>query len=89
MNNVENNVVAEATETVCTEVHFKRDYAPHRRSSIRICKECGKAYIMTDNDVLYYVHKYDTLPLKCEACRKKAREANPYPKTDETSSVSK
>ena len=51
-----------------------RDYAPHRRVSIRICRKCGKTYILSDNDIKHYVKKYDTIPLHCEKCREKKYE---------------
>lgn len=50
---------------------IKRDFAPHRRVSIRICKECGKTWILNDSDATYYIQKFGTLPLRCEECRKK------------------
>lgn len=50
---------------------IKRDYAPHRRVSYRICKDCGKMYVLTDGDAMYFLEKYKALPLRCEDCRKK------------------
>lgn len=53
---------------------IKRDYAPHRRTSYRICKECGKMYPLSDNDAIHYISKYGNLPLRCESCRLKQRK---------------
>jgi hypothetical protein len=58
-----------------------RDFAPHRRVSIRICKECGKTYVLSDNDAVHYITTYGSLPLRCDVCREKKRVAMPY--TDE------
>lgn len=49
---------------------IKRDYAPHRRVSYRICKDCGKMYVLTDGDAMYFLEKYKALPLRCEDCQK-------------------
>lgn len=56
---------------------------PHRRVSIRICKDCGRTYILSDKDATYFVSKYATLPLRCEECRKKAKGSEPDPETTE------
>lgn len=87
---MENNFVEEKVATIENEVHsevssFKRDYAPHRRSSIRICKECGEAYVISDNDIIYFVKKFGTIPLNCEKCRAKkiAKRVSNVEVTDE------
>lgn len=53
------------------EKTFKREYAPHRRASIRICKQCGKNYTISDSDTIYFVTKFGTIPLMCPDCRQK------------------
>jgi predicted nucleic acid-binding Zn ribbon protein len=67
--------------TVKEQVVIKRDFAPHRRVSHRICKTCGKGYILSDNDAIFFIKKFDTLPLKCEDCRLKNR-TDDYVKDD-------
>lgn len=84
-NNKANNVVTVENESNEGTV-FKRDYCPHRKASSRICKECGKIYILTDKDAMYYINKYGSMPLRCEECRKKAREAAPWPTSTEDDS---
>jgi hypothetical protein len=49
---------------------------PHRRISIRICQDCGKAYVMSDNDLIYYVQKFGTIPLRCDECKERRRKMN-------------
>ena len=56
---------------------IKRDMVIHRRSSIRVCKDCGKFFVLSDNDAMHYITKYSSLPLRCEECRKRVRESNP------------
>ena len=68
-NTVENNEVI----TTTTSNTIKRDFAPHRRASARICKTCGRFYIISDNDVMWYINKFGTMPLRCEVCREKNR----------------
>lgn len=53
---------------------FKRQYAPHRRVSYRICRDCGHMYVLTDSDAVHYITTYGQLPLRCEECRKRVRE---------------
>ena len=60
-------------------VKIKRDYVMHRRASVRLCKDCGKFYVISDNDIIHYVTKYNNLPQRCPDCREKVRRANPYP----------
>lgn len=55
------------------KTEIKRDFAPHRRCSIRICERCGKVYIMSDNDIVYYATKYNQLPIRCPECREVRR----------------
>lgn len=80
---IENENVEENT------TKFKRDYAPHRRVSTRVCKSCGKTYVMPDSDMAYYFTKFGTFPLKCEECRKKNREMNPIAKEEITTEDNK
>lgn len=56
---------------------FKRDTVIHRKASVRLCKDCGKFFVLSDSDAMHYVTKYNSLPLRCEDCRKKNRESNP------------
>lgn len=56
------------------KVIVKREYAPHRRTSYRICKQCGKMYALSDNDAIHFITTYGNLPLRCERCREKRRE---------------
>ena len=48
---------------------YKRKMIPYREVSIRHCSKCGRTYIVTDNDMLYYASKYGTVPQTCERCR--------------------
>jgi hypothetical protein len=73
-------IIKENTEQ--TEHKIKRDMVIHRRSSIRVCKDCGKFYVLSDGDAVHFLTKYGSLPLRCEDCRRKIREANPFPVTD-------
>ncbi len=61
---------------------FERDFAPHRRVSIRICKTCGNTYILNDSDAKYFIENFGSLPLRCESCREKRRKENPFPKAE-------
>lgn len=73
--NTEVNTTFENTETkTVSENKIKRDYVPHRRVSMRICKECGKMYILSDKDATYFLENFHTLPLRCEDCRKKSHK---------------
>jgi len=65
------NSVVEVSSEVQAKVAIKRDFCPHRRVSHRICKECGKMYQLTDNDAVYFITKFGSLPLRCESCRTK------------------
>ena len=67
------NAVADSKPVV------KRDYTLHRHSSIRVCKDCGKFFVLSDSDAMHFFEKYGSLPLRCEDCRRKARERNPWP----------
>jgi hypothetical protein len=68
--------MSEVVKTVSEneKVTPKREYAPHRRTSYRICKECGKMYVLSDNDAIHYISTYGNLPLRCEKCREKKYE---------------
>lgn len=66
-------------EEKVTEQKVQRDFVMHRRASVRLCKECGKFYVMSDDDMIYYVTKFGSVPLRCPECREKIRLANPYP----------
>lgn len=74
---VVDEVVVDTSEDVAEVKPFKRDMVPFRHASMRLCRECGKFYVLSDSDTIHYVTKYNSIPLKCEACREKAREANP------------
>lgn len=65
--------MVEETATTDEVTTFKRDYAPHRRCSIRICVDCGRAYVLSDSDTKYYIEKFGSIPLRCEKCREKKR----------------
>lgn len=65
------------------ENRIKRAYAPHRRVSIRQCQDCGHYYIMPDSDAVYYATKYGNLPQRCDKCRERVREKNPWNKPTE------
>lgn len=69
--NIINDAITNENENTSTSI--KRDFAPHRRASTRICKTCGKFYVISDNDVVYYVQKFGTMPLRCDDCRAKNR----------------
>ena len=77
-NTVENNEVITTTASNT----IKRDFAPHRRASVRICKTCGRFYIISDNDVMWYIQKFGTMPLRCEVCREKNRTDDKSEVTD-------
>lgn len=62
--------------------HFTRETAPYRHSSIRVCKDCGKFFVMSDSDLLYFVDKYNSIPCRCSECRQKIREKYPINKTE-------
>ena len=66
-------IITESSVATTTENTVKRDFAPHRRASARICKTCGRFYIISDNDVMWYIQKFGTMPLRCEVCREKNR----------------
>lgn len=83
MMDTEVKVVTETTEAPTTKV-FERDFAPHRRVSIRICKTCGNTYILNDSDAKYFIESFGSLPLRCESCREKRRKENPFPKAETT-----
>ena len=74
MENTTNTVIEEDSKVV-----IKRDYVRYRRASVRVCKDCGRFFVLSDSDAIHFVTKYGSLPLRCEDCRKKIREANPYP----------
>lgn len=67
---------------------IKRDMVIHRRSSIRVCKDCGKFFVLSDSDAVHFITKYGSLPLRCEDCRKRIREANPIDKDETVEAVS-
>lgn len=81
-----NSIEIKSTDNVETtnEVNttIKRDFAPHRRASARICKTCGRFYIISDNDVMWYIQKFGTMPLRCEVCREKNRTDDKSETTD-------
>ncbi len=86
-NIMETKVNAETTTptvTVPTVKVFERDFAPHRRVSIRICKTCGNTYILNDSDAKYFIENFGSLPLRCDSCREKRRKENPFTKSETT-----
>jgi predicted Zn finger-like uncharacterized protein len=40
----------------------------------RTCKDCEGSFIITDNDVGFYVQRGWDLPVRCPQCRKLRRE---------------
>lgn len=58
-----------------TPKQIKRQFAPHRRVSIRICKNCGRTYVLNDSDAVYFIKEYGSLPLRCEACRERNKQS--------------
>lgn len=68
---MEDNMLNMVVENDKTEgvPEYKRKMIPYREVSIRHCSKCGRTYIVTDNDMLYYASKYGTVPQKCERCR--------------------
>ena len=67
--------MVEETANTDEATTFKRDYAPHRRASIRICVDCGRAYVLSDSDTKHYIEKFGSIPLRCEKCREKKYES--------------
>lgn len=59
----------------------------HRHSSVRMCKDCGKFFILTDNDAIYFIEKYNSLPLRCEECRRVIRETNPIKDSSDVADI--
>ena len=64
---------------------FKIEYARYRRAMYKICKDCGKMFAISDNDVVYYVQKYSCVPIRCPDCREKRKK---YPEKKVTKSAS-
>ena len=62
---------------------IKRNLVVHRRSSVRVCKDCGKFFVLTDSDAMHYITKFNSMPLRCEVCRKRIRDLNPIVKDEE------
>lgn len=54
-------------------VERKKETAPYRYAMYKICKDCGKMYAISDNDVVYFVQKFGTVPVRCPDCRANRR----------------
>lgn len=61
--------VAPAPPLSETAKDFRQEYAPYRHVLYKICKNCGKIFIMSDNDVVHFVKKFGTVPVRCSECR--------------------
>lgn len=66
-------VVEEIVTDVAEKPHFKRELAKYRRCVYKICKQCGKMFVMADNDVVHYAKTYGQIPMRCPECREKKR----------------
>ena len=60
------NAVAAPQNTVAER---KKETAPYRYAMYKVCKDCGKMYAISDNDVVYFVQKFGTVPVRCPDCR--------------------
>ena len=58
----ETKVVSSAPEVQEAEKDFKPEFAPYRHVMYKICKNCGRIFIVPDNDVVYFVQKLLNLP---------------------------
>lgn len=45
------------------------------KSSVRVCKDCGSFFSVDDEDMIYFVKTYETIPLKCKSCRNKRKSS--------------
>lgn len=68
------------TEMASPPVRVKEletEYAPYRHVVYKICKNCGKMFMMTESSVVYFVQKFGSVPTRCPDCReaKRARYA--------------
>lgn len=74
---MEDNMLNMVVENDKTEdvPEYKRKMIPYREVSIRHCSKCGRTYIVTDNDMLYYASKYGIVPQKCERCRTRKNDS--------------
>lgn len=71
--NMINMVITDSEMDYVEPIKVKHDMTIHREVSIRICKNCGRVYVLSDNDAKYFFKKYDNLPKKCPQCRAKNR----------------
>lgn len=61
-------------EIKAVEIEEKKIHVlPHRKASVRICKNCGRFYVLSDKDAMYYITNFNQLPLRCERCRERSR----------------
>ena len=67
----ETKVVSSAPEVQEAEKDFKPEFAPYRHVMYKICKNCGRIFIVPDNDVVYFVQKFGTVPQRCATSRNK------------------
>jgi len=58
-------------------VERKVDVAPYRHAAYKVCKNCGKMFVISDNDIVYYVDKFKSVPCRCVECRELNRKNNP------------
>lgn len=70
----ETKVVSSAPEVQEAEKDFKPEFVPYRHVMYKICKNCGRIFIVPDNDVVYFVQKFGTVPQRCATCRTNRRK---------------
>lgn len=70
----ETKVVRSATECQEAKKGCKLEFAPYRHVMYKICKNCGRIFIVPDNDVVYFVQKFGTVPQRCATCRNNRRK---------------
>lgn len=70
----ETKVVSSAHEVKEAEKDLKPEFAPYRHVMYKICKNCGRIFIVPDNDVVYFVQKFGTVPQRCATCRNNRRK---------------
>lgn len=70
----ETKVVSSAPECQEAKKGFKLEFAPYRHVMYKICKNCGRIFIVPDNDVVYFVQKFGTVPQRCATCRNNRRK---------------
>ena len=70
----ETKVVSSAPEVQEAEKDLKPEFAPYRHGMDKICKNCGRIFIVPDNEVVYFVQKFGTVPQRCATCRNNRRK---------------